>query len=522
MDGKLSYLVDARGLEDAKQEFSYDSLNRLINVKYYDTDDVTVLEEYTISYNTKNQITLEAITIYYSGTQNTLKSYTYDDLGRLVSETVNSVETVYTYDAVGNRTSMTQGANVLYYDYNDYDQLTRTATDDDLETSDIVAAYAYDISGNQISMAVGDTVTRYYYDDANWLSSVTEQVGLGTESTIASYEYDPSGQRTQKTVGSDVVNYYYSGLDLLYTTDGSGGTIEENILETDGSIINSKRVNAQSYWYRQDIRGSVTNIVDVSDVLVKSYTYDAYGNTSSTGTFVNSFAYTGAVIDAETGLYYMNARYYDPETGRFISQDSYRGDGEAFWHLYAYCFNDPVNMADQNGQKPEAVSKITKKIFNKLLNLYKYSTFYGAATKYVKASSTSGKNCYAYAIGRSKALDPGSLSGCSPANNDVYAIANAVIRDLLALGRTARMIQGWYSQILKNEYRIAVRCGANDYHFMRQNNDGSWSEKPGRFLASKNHPKGVNPDDISWDLPKLVGFSKNYYNSEIIYIAIGK
>lgn len=89
----------------------------------------------------------------------------------------------------------------------------------------------------------------------------------------------------------------------------------------------------------------------MDDSLVKSYTYDAYGNTQSTGAFINSFAYTGAVIDTETGLYYMNARYYDPETGRFISQDTYRGSGEAFWHLYLYCSGDPVNATDPSGHK---------------------------------------------------------------------------------------------------------------------------------------------------------------------------
>ena len=47
----------------------------------------------------------------------------------------------------------------------------------------------------------------------------------------------------------------------------------------------------------------------------------------------------------------MNARYYDPTTGRFISQDSYRGDGERFWHLYAYCNGDPVNFTDPTGHK---------------------------------------------------------------------------------------------------------------------------------------------------------------------------
>jgi hypothetical protein len=47
----------------------------------------------------------------------------------------------------------------------------------------------------------------------------------------------------------------------------------------------------------------------------------------------------------------MNARYYDPTTGRFISEDSYRGDGETFWHLYAYCGGDPVNNTDPSGHR---------------------------------------------------------------------------------------------------------------------------------------------------------------------------
>ena len=202
-------------------------------------------------------------------------------------------------------------------------------------------------------MTEGDVVTTYTYDDANWLQTVSRQDGDDPVTTIATFNYDAKGQRTKKTVGSNVTNYFYSGTELLYTKDGSGSIIEQNVLETDGSMICSRRnagtSNSADYWYRQDIRGSVTNIVGVADAVVKSYTYDAYGNTSNTGTFVNSFAYTGAVIDPETGLYYMNARYYDPETGRFISQDTYRGDGEEFWHLYLYCDGDPVNNTDPTG-----------------------------------------------------------------------------------------------------------------------------------------------------------------------------
>jgi len=126
-------------------------------------------------------------------------------------------------------------------------------------------------------------VTTYAYDDANWLQSVSRQDGDDPAVTVASYKYDASGQRTQKTVGSSVTNYFYSGTELLYTKDGSGAIIEQNVLEDNGIMICSRRANGNDYWYRQDIRGSVTNIVDATDNVVKSYTYDAYGNTSDSG-----------------------------------------------------------------------------------------------------------------------------------------------------------------------------------------------------------------------------------------------
>ena len=94
--------------------------------------------------------------------------------------------------------------------------------------------------------------TTYAYDAANRLESVTAQEGEDPAEEVASYEYDAAGQRTKKTVGEDVTNYYYNDLDLLYTKEGSGDTIEENMLEPDGSIISSKRPDNNTYWYRQD------------------------------------------------------------------------------------------------------------------------------------------------------------------------------------------------------------------------------------------------------------------------------
>jgi len=116
------------------------------------------------------------------------------------------------------------------------------------------------------------------------------------------------------------------------------------------------------------------------------------------------------------------------------------------------------------------------------------------------------------------------FSDQSPANNDVHAIAKAVIADLKNSGKTGRIISSWNSSIQEDEYRIALRCGANDYHFMRQNNDGTWAEKPGRFLQVKKHKTG-NPSTLSWNkytAPLGIFYTEGYYNSKIIYIAVGK
>ena len=159
---------------------------------------------------------------------------------------------------------------------------------------------------------------------------------------------------------------------------------EKNVLEDDGSMILSYRGEIPC-WYRQDIRGSVTNIVDGSGAVKKSYTYDAYGNTTaSADVFENHHAYTGAYMDGETGLYYLSSRYYDPKTGSFTSADSYRGEGEGYWELYAYCEGDPVNYVDITGEKRIWIKYNKKK-------LYIYRNTCGLNFRYFNESITTKK-----------------------------------------------------------------------------------------------------------------------------------
>ena len=110
------------------------------------------------------------------------------------------------------------------------------------------------------------------------------------------------------------------------------------------------------YLYTDDLRGSTVNVLDSSAGKVASYWYNDFGEVTenkadSYSSFNNELQYTGAVYDDSTGLLYLNARFYDPQTGRFISRDTYRGvpDNADTWHLYAYCANNPVNYVDPSG-----------------------------------------------------------------------------------------------------------------------------------------------------------------------------
>lgn len=106
------------------------------------------------------------------------------------------------------------------------------------------------------------------------------------------------------------------------------------------------------------MRGSTTAIVGANGTLQKGYGYDEFGSIAESGnvSFLNEVAFTGSALDA-SGLPYMNARYYNPSTARFLSQDTYTGSASDPWtqHLYAYCINNPVNMVHPTGHMAKPV-----------------------------------------------------------------------------------------------------------------------------------------------------------------------
>ena len=114
--------------------------------------------------------------------------------------------------------------------------------------------------------------------------------------------------------------------------------------------------NGTPYYYLKNQQGDVLSIVDANNNVVSSYTYDAWGGVlSATGSManVNPIRYRSYYYDKETNLYYLQSRYYDPETGRFLNADDIANlgaDGSILsYNLFAYCLNNPVNRFDVDG-----------------------------------------------------------------------------------------------------------------------------------------------------------------------------
>jgi RHS repeat-associated protein len=115
------------------------------------------------------------------------------------------------------------------------------------------------------------------------------------------------------------------------------------------------RGGATSY-YSADGLGSITSMEDGTGSAVAAYTYDAFGNiTNSAGSITNPFRYTGREWDSETSLYYYRARYYDPSTGRFLSEDSTGFEGGV--NFFAYVGNNPTNITDSDGHAFKSCAK---------------------------------------------------------------------------------------------------------------------------------------------------------------------
>ena len=370
--GKVKEIKDHRNLlnnsdQAVQKVYTYDSFDRVKEMTYTDLETGKVMESYQYSYD-KNSNIIEKIAVNNypkedSDKVNETKSYTYDTLGRLTKTVTtdhskdDKTKTVtYTYDNVGNRLKEDDGTTTTSYTYNGLDQL-KTSTKEKGTAVEEVRQYDYDMNGNQTDVKntkTGENQT-YVYDAENRLSQVSVTKD-GKTAVIQQNIYNGEGQRIQKVDGDEMTNYYYQDGVAAYTTDAYGNQNSQNLIGTEGNVLATERFkgdDTQYYLYNKDIQGSTTSLVKEDGSVDATYQYTDFGETTIHGDdqAKNEVCYTGGIYDQSTGLYYLNARYYDPEDGRFMTEDSYRGEimNPETGHLYVYCANNPVNYVDPSG-----------------------------------------------------------------------------------------------------------------------------------------------------------------------------
>ena len=289
--------------------------------------------------------------------------YTVDPAGRITSATYNdgSSTNTYSYDNSGQLTGSTGTVNQSFsYDSGGNRNSTGYTTGAGNEmTSGGGYTYTYDNDGNTISktqISTGD-VWSYSYDYENRLTSAVEKSSGGTTLEQVTYTYDALGRQigvdTNGTMRWTVYNGSSADANPYADYNGSGAlsmryldglAVDELLARTDPS--------ANTAWYITNNVGSVEYVVSSSGTVLDHIMYDNYGNVTSESSPSNGdrFKFAGMQYDSTTGIYYDHARYYDPNTGRFVSQDP-DGFVAGDTNLYRYVQNQPTGANDPSGMQ---------------------------------------------------------------------------------------------------------------------------------------------------------------------------
>jgi RHS repeat-associated protein len=319
--------------------YGFDDAGRTIGITHKNGSNAT-LSYYNYSFDNADRVTSETRYSQPVGTVTT--SYGYDTTNQLTSDGTHT----YSYDASGNRTSVvTSGPATATYQ-------TGTAN---RVTSDGVWTYTYDAEGNLINkrnISSGDLWT-YSYDTWNRLTNASGPVN-GVSFSVT-YVYDVEGHRVAQIEQGTATSFAYDGDNVWADLDSSnhvqfrylyGDSTDQILTRTQGT-----GVNATVTAYLTDRLGSVRDLEQFSNqTIVGHRDYDGYGNLvlDTAPSVSDRYGFTGREADPNTKLQYNRARYYDPTTGRWLSEDPlsfYAGDG----NLYRYVGNGPTNALDPNG-----------------------------------------------------------------------------------------------------------------------------------------------------------------------------
>ncbi|MBU7010470.1 MAG: RHS repeat protein, partial [Theionarchaea archaeon] len=349
-DGNLDEILLFNGVTT---DFGYDSRGRLQNIHASTDSDLLNL---TYSYDLAGNITqvennfLTAASEWITSTE----LYSYDDLNRLVSASNGFGTLSYTYDSK-KRLSVTENGQSTSYVY-EYDLLVAA----DPQT------FTYDSNGNMLTKS-SQFEWAYYYNKANKLIQMNKD-----GQPFGDYVYDGDGKRIKKTEWSEDLQefvttvYVYSGLDVVYEESTFGTAL--HIYGPSGRIAKRTTINDETstFYYMNDHLRSTRMITDENGTPLTSVKYYPFGKSYQYSGSEESYLFTGKERDL-TGLYYFGARYYDPETGRFLARDPYTflpddprtgasTEERAQWLMnpqrfdrFSYAGNNPLKYKDPTG-----------------------------------------------------------------------------------------------------------------------------------------------------------------------------
>jgi RHS repeat-associated protein len=276
-----------------------------------------------------------------------------------VYQEASSMTEEYNYDSAGNRiyqriTVCSMKESFSYY----YTNSNRVKTDGKY-------AYKYDAAGNLTEKGNSFTISgdavifnatsgdgieywSYEYDLLNRLIKVKKDT-----TDICQYGYDPNGLRVVKKqlVKNETIHYVFEGNEPIFEKNVTKNTIKSyifalnmHIARVDGVIGD---ISAKVYYYTTDHLGSIRALTDCTGTIVWNADYSSFGSKSigDDPTIDEDLGFNGKSYDQDTGLYYYNARWYDENLGRFITEDqTFNG-----LNWYIYCSNNPVNRMDPTG-----------------------------------------------------------------------------------------------------------------------------------------------------------------------------
>ncbi len=375
--GKISTEYEYPVADDGKTS---SNVEKYINKTYNGSSgNVRVYDGYYYEYDKQNKIYAEK-TLNADGTTTDKYSYEYDEFGQLVrfNDAVENKTYTYTYDNNGNILTKSEYAYTTGLLGTATDTTTYTYFEDwkdklwKIDNQQIV----YDSIGNPISY-LGATLK---WEGRNLKSYETEEQKF-------EYQYDENGMRYRTTITNKedksvgYLDYVWVDSKLIsisFTSDELNQTVKylyNDFDEPVGFVSTREDGSVDTYYYLKNAQGDITNIVSAAGKKMVSFTYDVFGkrtveyqaNDSTTPSHIelliqikadllNPFAYRGYCYDYDMGMYYLQSRYYDPNTGRFINADDtnyLNATGTVLGcNLFAYCENDPVNNVDPRGSFP--------------------------------------------------------------------------------------------------------------------------------------------------------------------------